>query len=172
MKKLFFAPVALLGIFCISCSNNSGGLSDTAKKNLEANHAIQKMFETKDFSKIGDYIAQDGVDHSGPTGDVKGVANIKAEIEKMAAMTSDDKSEIIKELADDEYVMSYARYTGTCKMAGMGYKVGDKVDMSTIELSKFKDGKATEHWSFASMADMMKMMGTPPPPMPMHVDSM
>ena len=48
----------------------------------------------------------------------------------------------------------------------------DKVDMNSIELSKFKDGKAVEHWSFAQMADMMKMMGTPPPPMPMHGDSL
>jgi predicted ester cyclase len=171
MKKLLFMPLALLVIFCISCNNDPGGLSATAKKNLDANHAIQKAFDTKDFSKIGDHIAEDGIDHAGQQGDVKGVANIKAEFEKMAAMSENDKTEIIKELADDEYVMSWSHYTGTAKVAGMGLKPGDKIDMNGIELTKFKDGKAVEHWSFVQPNDMMKMMGTPPPPA-MHGDSL
>lgn len=172
MKKLlFFTPLALLGIFCISCSDNSGGMSATAKKNLETNHAIQKMFETKDFSKLGDYVAEDGIDHAGETGDIKGLANIKAEMQKMSAMSENDKTEIIKELADDEYVMSWCRYTSTAKVAWMGFKPGDKIDMNAIEVSKYKDGKAVEHWSFAQPVEMMKMMGTPPPAMPMAADT-
>jgi predicted SnoaL-like aldol condensation-catalyzing enzyme len=171
MKKLLFIPLALLGIFCISCNNDSGGLSATAKKNLDAMHGIQKAFDTKDFSKVGDYIAEDGIDHAGQEGDVKGVANIKAAFEKMAAMSENDKTEIIKELADDEYVMSWSHYTGTAKVAGMGFKPGDKIDMNAIELTKFKDGKAVEHWSFMQPNDMMKMMATPPPPA-MHGDSL
>ena len=172
MKKILFMTLALPGVFFISCTNDSGGLSATAKKNMETNHAIQKAFETKDFSKMGDYIAEDGVDHAGEKGDVKGLANIKAEMEKMAAYSENDKNEIIRELADDEYVMSWCRYTGTVKMAWMGLKPGDKIDMKAIEVSKYKDGKAVEHWSFMQPNDMMKMMGTPPPPMPMHTDSM
>jgi hypothetical protein len=36
--------------------------------------------------------------------------------------------------------------------------------MKSIEVAKFKDGKAVEHWSFMDMQDMMKMMPPPPPP--------
>jgi len=173
MKKLLFAPILLLGIFMISCSNE-GGMSATAKKNLDANHAIIKTFETKDFSKLGDYIAEDGVDHAGMTGDIKGLAAMKAEFEKMSAVNENPKTEIIKELADDEYVMSWLRFTGTLKVdqAGMG-KAGDKYDMKSMELSKFKDGKAVEHWSFMEVADMMKMMSSmqTPPPMTMQTDT-
>lgn len=172
MKKFLVTPMALIGIFCISCSDNSGGMSATEKKNLDAMHAVQKAFDTKDFSKVGDYIAEDAIDHAPPQGDVKGIANIKAEFEKMAAMSENDKTEIIKELADDEYVMSWCRYTATAKAAWMGFKPGDKIDMNAIEVAKFKDGKAVEHWSFVQPNDMMKMMGTPPPAMPMAADSM
>lgn len=171
MKKFLFTPIALLGIFFISCNNDSGGLSATAKKNLDAMHGVQKAFDSKDFSKVGDYITDDAVDHAGDSGDVKGIVNIKAQFEKWAAGSENDKTEILKELADDEYVMSWSRYTGNAKVAMMGYKPGDKMDMNAIELSKFKDGKAVEHWSFVQPNDMKKMMGTPPPPMPMAADS-
>ena len=163
MKKLLIVMPVALCIGLVSCSDKGGGgMSDAAKKNLDAMHAVQKCFETKDFSKVGDYVAQDGVDHAGPNGDVKGVANIKAQMEKMAAMTEGDKTEIIKELADDDYVMSWGRYTGTVKTADMGMKPGEKMTMETIEVCKFKDGKATEHWTMMEMKECMKMM----PPMP------
>ena len=163
MKKLLFAMLMALCICCVSCSDKgAGGMSDKAKKNLDAMHAVQKCFETKDFSKVGDYVAEDGVDHAGPTGDLKGLANIKAQMEKMAAMSDGDKTEIIKELADDDYVMSWTHYSGTVKTADMGMKPGDKMNMEAIEVCKFKDGKATEHWTMMEMKECMKMM----PPMP------
>ena len=129
MKKFLFVPILLLGIFMISCNNNEGGMSATAKKNLDAMHGVQKAFDTKDFSKLGDYIAEDGIDHAGQTGDIKGLAAMKAEFEKMSAMNENAKSEIIKELADDEYVMSWLRFTGTMKTDGNGMKAGDKYDI-------------------------------------------
>ena len=72
-------------------------------------------------------------------------------------------TEVIKELADDEYVMSWLRFTGTLKMDMMGMKAGDKFDISAIEVAKFKDGKVVEHWSFMQPSDMMKMIPPPPP---------
>ena len=173
MKKFLFALILLPGIFIISC-NNEGGMSATAKKNLDVMHGVQKAFDTKDFSKLGDYVAEDCIDHAGQTGDIKGLANMKAEFEKMVAMNENTKTEIIKELADDEYVMSWLRFTGTLKMdqAGMG-KAGDKYDMKAMELVKFKDGKAIEHWTFMEPAEMMAMMSKmqPQSPMPMPADS-
>lgn len=173
MKKFLFTPLVLLAAFCISC-NDAGGPSAAAKKNLDAMHGISKAFETKDFSKIGDYIAEDAVDHAGEKGDVKGLANIKAEMEKMASTTENDKSEVRRELADDEYVMTWATYSGTMKTDAMGMKAGDKFSMDGVEVVKFKDGKAVEHWTFVNPGEMMKMMANMPPPgtMPTMVDSM
>ena len=171
MKKLllFAFPVALC-ICCISCNDKGGGMSAAAKKNLDAMHGVQKCFDTKDFSKLGDYIAEDAVDHAGPNGDIKGLTNLKAEFEKMAAWSEGDKTEIIKELADDDYVMSWCRYTGTAKTADMGKKPGDKVDMTALEVAKFKDGKAVEHWTMMEPKECMKMMASMPP-MPSAMDS-
>ncbi|MFT3912366.1 MAG: ester cyclase [Ferruginibacter sp.] len=164
MKKFLYSSAVALSCFCISCNNNSAGLSPTAQKNLDAMRGVTKCFDTKDFSKLGDFIAADAVDHAGQSGDIKGLENMKAEFTKMVATYDNGKTEVIKELADDEYVMTWQRYTGTMKSdePSMAMKAGDKIDMTAIELAKFKDGKAIEHWTFMSPAEMMKMMPQPP----------
>ena len=172
MKKLLSITAIALMCFCVSCNNaGKGGLSATAQKNLDAMRGVTKCFDTKDFSKLGDYIAEDAVDHAGEQGDIKGLANMKIEFEKMTAGIDNPKSEVVKELADDDYVMSWMRFTGTLNTEMMGMKAGDKYDMTAIEVAKFKDGKAIEHWTFMQPSDMMKMMGSMPPPPSLATDT-
>ncbi len=152
MKKLLFLFVMAVSSIFISC--NSGGMSATAKKNMDVNDAIMKAYEAGDFSKMGDYIAADAVDHGGDHGDVKGIDSIVADMKRYRAMMPDMKSTMTKSLADDEYVFTWSKVSGT-----MGGKL---MEMSSIDVSKFKDGKAKEHWIFMDPNDMMKMM----PPMP------
>src|SRR5689334_13972663 len=136
----------------ISCSNNKpadGGMSDKAKKNLEASNAIAKMFESGDFSKLGDYVAADGVDHMGMNGDIKGVDSMKAQYSRMVGMMSDMKNETVKELADDDYTFQWMTESMTPKVDMMGMKAGQRQKMNAIEVTKFNsDGKAVEHWTF------------------------
>jgi len=155
MKKLLF--VFVVSCFFFSCQP-SGGMSPTAKKNLETAQAVAKMFESGDFGKVGDYIAADAVDHAGMTGDVKGLDNIRASFTQMTGMMTDMKNEIVKELADDEYTFQWMKQSSTMKVDAMGMKAGTKNSLDAIEVSKFKDGKITEHWSFLSTTDLPKMM--------------
>ena len=161
MKKLLFPSLILFVGFCSSC-NQQSGTSDKAKKNLETAQAVAKMFESHDWSKIGNYIAADGVDHSGPRGEVKGLDSIKAEFADFGNSMSDMKNETVKELADDDYVFQWMKESWTMTRDEMGMKAGTKQNMDAIEVSKFNaDGKITDHWSFISMSDMMKMMQMP-----------
>jgi len=161
MKKLLFPSLLLFVCFCVSC-NQQSSMSDKAKKNLETAQAVAKMFESHDWSKIGNYIAADGVDHSGPRGEVKGLDSIKAEFNEFGSMMSDSKMETVKELADDDYVFQWMKESWTATKDGMGMKAGQKMSMDAIEVSKFNsDGKVTDHWSFISTNDMMKMMPMP-----------
>src|ERR1700741_2100478 len=101
MKKLAFAVSAVILSCFITCTNNSAhedGASEKAKKNLENLKGVLTMFEKGDFSKAGDYIAADGVDHSGPMGEIKGLDSLKAMFAKMTATMSNVKNEIKKEL--------------------------------------------------------------------------
>lgn len=163
MKK-YLLILSASAFFIASCSNNkTAGTSDKAGKNMETNHAIMKMFETGDFSKLDQYIDKDGVDHGGSAtgGDVVGLDSIKANMMSMSKMMTDVKYETVKELADDDYVMSWVKQTATPTMdfPEWGMKKGQPSTFNSLEVSKYKDSKVTDHWSFMSMAEMMKMMG-------------
>jgi hypothetical protein len=159
MKKYLF--ILTTGLFIlVSCSdkNESGGMSEKAKKNLESHRAIANMFETNDFSKIGDYIAVDAVDYAEGR-PIKGLDSIKASFMKMDEMAGDMKNEPVKEMADDEYVMAWLRFTGT--MNGTAF-TSDAVEVSQYD----KDSKVIAHWTFMQPADVMKMMGMDPGQLP------
>ncbi|HXB92198.1 MAG TPA: ester cyclase [Puia sp.] len=172
MQKHLSVLAIAISCIAVSCtSKNDGGLSPTAQKNLDAMHGVTNTFQTKDFSKLGDYIAADAVDHAGENGDIKGVDSMKAAFAKYAAQMDNEKATVIKELADDEYVMSWMHFEGNYKTAGMGHKAGDKFDMKSIEMARFKDGKAVEHWTMMDPNDLMKMMASTQPQMATPADS-
>jgi predicted SnoaL-like aldol condensation-catalyzing enzyme len=128
---------------------------------MEVNDAIMKAYEAGDFSKMGDYIAADAVDHGGENGDVKGLDSIVAAMKRYHAMMPDMKSAITKTFADDEYVFTWSKTSGTMN--------GKKTDMTGVDVSKYKDGKAVEHWVYMDPNEMMKMMTQQKPPADVNV---
>lgn len=151
--KQVFSIFLFTGLLVISACNN-GGMSVKAKKNLEVNDAIMKAYESGDFSKMSDYIAVDAIDHGSDHGDVIGLDSIVADMKRYKAMMPDMKSTMTRSLADDEYVYTWAKISGTMN--------GQPLEMSSVDVSKFKDGKAVEHWIYMDPNDLMKMM--PPAP--------
>lgn len=164
MKKFLFILSTGFIVLLTSCGGKkeSGGMSDAAKKNLEVVHTVVNAFETGDVSKINDLVSADFLDHT-DKGDMVGPDSLKAAVTMMHKMDSTLKFNLVKELADDEYVTAWYKLTGTSD-GSMGMPKGP-FEMSSIDVVKFKDGKAIEHWSFLEMADVMKMMPPPPPPM-------
>lgn len=164
MKKIIVGAFALM--FMASCNDDAGKSqshdSELKQKNIAASNAISKAFETGDISAIDSVVSDDFIDHT-DRGDMKGPDSLKAAIKWVHANMKDMKMQKMHELADDEYVYSWMRYTGTSD-GTMGMPNGP-YDMSAIEVAKFKDGKAIEHWNFMEIRDVMKMM--PPPPQPL-----
>lgn len=156
MKKYLLAVVASLFLFCMSCNNKAGDdkMSGQVEKNIAASHVVSDAFQTGDISKIDSVVASDFVDHT-ERGDM-GRDSLKAMITMWHGASKDAKMEIIKELADDEYVFSWMRFTGTSD-GSMGMPAGP-YDMRSIEVVRFKDGKAVEHWGFMEPREMMKWM--------------
>lgn len=154
MKNLLILFFIAAGGFFISCNNE--GMSPTAKKNMEVNDAIMKAYEAGDFSKMGDYIAADAVDHGGEKGDIVGLENIVSEMKRYKEMMPDMKSTMTKSLADDEYVYTWSKSNGTMD--------GKPMVMTGVDITKFKDGKAVEHWIYMDPNEMMQMMQSMPQP--------
>jgi predicted SnoaL-like aldol condensation-catalyzing enzyme len=175
--KYRFISIAVIGsVFLLSCNNKSTGISETAQKNLNAEKSIRELIASKNLDSLDEYISPDCIDHSGFHGDVRGLDSIKAQFRMMMAMAS-EKTEIVKELADDDYIMSWEHNTGEYITTGYGHKPGDKFDLQEMEVVRFRDGKAVEHWSMMPPADVMKMMATTAAPVTMdnaviHEDSL
>jgi predicted SnoaL-like aldol condensation-catalyzing enzyme len=160
MKKVLFILSAGAVCFLVSCSSkDSGGkMSDEAQKNLDATQIVNKAFETGNTGSIDSAVASDFVGHS-DKGDMNR-DSLKAMITMMHATNKDMKMEVIRKLADNDYVMEWMHFTGTSD-GSMGMPAGP-YDVHAIEVEKFKDGKAIEHWEYMDPKEMMKMM--PPPP--------
>ncbi len=73
---------------------------------------------------------------------------------------AEEKAEVIRELADDDYVMSWIHDKGKYKTDGEGHKAGQTFDMESVEVAKFSNGKITEHWTMMQPNDVMKMMAS------------
>ena len=170
MKKFLFIIFVAASWFLSACTEKaatSGGMSDAARKNLDAFHAVDTAFQTGDLSRIDSVVASDFVDHT-PKGDL-GRDSLKAMI-TMMKNAGTMKSETKKVFADDEYVMAWMRWTGTSDGSLPDMPAGP-YDMSGIEVVRFKDGKAVEHWAFMDARELMKMMGQQmPAPSPTSTD--
>lgn len=160
MKKILLIFFVAAGCFLPACneqaSDNKGGMSDAAKKNLDAFHVVANAFETGDISGIDSVVASDFVDHT-PKGD-HNRDSLKAMI-SMMKNAGTMKTEIKKEFADDEYVFGWMHWTGTSNGSIPDMPAGP-FDMNGMEVVRFKDGKAVEHWAFMDAREMMKMMSS------------
>jgi hypothetical protein len=165
MKKTFLLVAGSLVILASCTSKKEGGMSDTAKKNLESARKIANAFQTGDPSVVDSVVAEDFVDH-GPKGDTN-----RDTLKSMISMTKgmNVKMEMLNEQADDQYVYQWMRFSGNNDGKMMEMPAGP-FEFTEIQLVRYKDGKAVEHWAFMEPREMMKMMppqgaaNMPPPP--------
>ena len=159
MRNVLFALACAFAI--TSCNNSATDTGNTSnsgdsKKMMEANDAISNAFKTGNTAAVDSFVSDDFVDHT-DRGDKKGKDSLKAMISMMHTMMTDMKMERIKEAVADDYLFNWVRYTGVSN-GDMGMPKGP-YDMHAIEVSRFKNGKAVEHWGYMDANEMMKMMG-------------
>lgn len=162
MKKFFAIASTILLFFVISCNTAGTGSTSNSQgeKNIATNKAINDAISSGDVSKLDQYIATDGVDHSGDNGEVKGLDSIKANLKRFHDEYKDMKFEVKQAASNGDYVFALTRFTGTNVVASMGAPAGTSFDMTSIDVTKYNsDGKATDHWIYMEPSDVMKMMG-------------
>lgn len=159
MNKLTLLTATALLCISTSCtSKKQDCVSETTKKNIASTHGIFNCFTANDFSKLGDYVAEDCIDHSGGKTDMKGLAQMKAEFEKWTTMIDNTQTTTKIEMANDEYVISWVSFNITMKEDVATKKVGETFEKSDVEMLRFRDGKAIEHWTFIDARDMDKVL--------------
>jgi predicted ester cyclase len=146
-------PVCAFCFFGISSCNSgpdtkvaSATMSTQAQKNVDADKMITEAFKTGDANKLDSAVSTDFVDHT-DMGDKKGIDSLKNGVNMVHNQFKDMKMELKRQWADDDYVVDWVRYTGTNPTPMMGMPAGP-YDIKGMEVSRFSNGKAVEHWFF------------------------
>jgi predicted ester cyclase len=152
MKKVLFAVSVSFCCLLMACSNANSGND----KNLSTSRDIFKGIETGDTAKLSS-IASDAVDHAGPNGDVTSGDSIKAYLSQIHNHIKDLKVDILGDAADGDYVYTWSKMSGTPVDSSMGFPANQPFTVSSVDIVKFRDGKAVEHWGFIDQKDVMMM---------------
>lgn len=166
MKKILIAFSAIA--FMASCETKVAGDSATdaaaiADKHVEGTKKVFRAIETGDVSGLDSLFTEDVIDHNaGPKGeDIVGRDSVKAAISKMHTYMEGIKFEVLHHATspDGQYHYATSRMTGKATAANpWGAPAGTAFDDMSVEVVKMKDGKCSEHWSFASMKDVGEWM--------------
>ncbi len=157
-KNLSFLLIIYFG-FLVSCSNKNENASTVRTENLALVKNIREAIDSSQWDKLDQFIAPDAIDHDGDQGYIKGRDSIKMMLKEWHTM-ADEKITIIRELADDDYVMTWVDSKGKYITAGQGHKPGDTFAAELMDISKISNGKVVEHWMMMTPADVMKMMAS------------
>lgn len=159
MRSILFGAAASCIFLLCSCNDSvkvAGESKDSEiEKNKAASKTISDAFSTGDVSKIDSVVAEDFLDHT-DRGDIRGRDSLKAMIKMVHDNFGDMKMEVLHELADKDYVYTLMRFTGVSD-GTMGMPKGP-YDMKAIQVGRYKDGKALEHWEYMETREIMKMM--------------
>jgi predicted ester cyclase len=164
--------LAAFGFACLlySCnmpagSGTSGGM-DTAYINKIKNLNMQfyKGFEAGTLNGFDSTnVSSNVIDHGMGPKDVMGLDSVKKGLMGMISQMKDVKFNVLSIAVDSNYSTAWVEMTGTSTSPESGFPVGASIDMKTVDVVRWDNGKAAEHWGYVDPRDMMKMM---PPSMP------
>lgn len=136
MKKLltitnFILLLIMTNTICFAQVSND----QSRQKNIDADNILLSVFETGDVSKLDPIIAPDFINHAGA--EKIGLDSLKTMVKGFHARMKNVKVEVVRQLADNEYVADWVRFIGHNNMVIEG-----------IEMTRYSNGKAKEHWFF------------------------
>lgn len=158
MKK---ALLLMLGaMLFISCGEKKDPAAETRAKNIEAFKGFDAAMQSGKLNDLDKYCDANFIEHTPAPGQKPGLAGLKEMYPQWKAAWPDMKWEYTTIAADGDYVLAHYRMSGTNTGPFMGMPpTNKKMDITGVDVTKFKDGKGIEHWSYMEEMKMMTQMG-------------
>ena len=159
MTRKVLVGIVLLGVV-------GSAFADSPKTD---NVALCKKFYSEVVNKgnldlIDDLFAEDFVEHEAFPGLEPSRDGVRQFFAMMRAAFPDLKFDVEFMMSDGDKVMAYVTMSGTQKGEFMGMPAtGKKFMTKTIDIIRFSDGKAVEHWGVTDAMTMMEQLGLKPP---------
>ena len=135
----------------------------------EANEAATRLMVeifggVGDISRIGEFLDANAVDHQGIPGvDTNGIEGFKRVIAVYRGAFPDLKCDILSIASKDDRSFCHFRMTGTNTGDFMGMPATNKsIDIEGVDVMRFVNGKAVEHWGYVEEMKMMQQLGLMP----------
>jgi len=159
MYKYLFSLLLFFSISALVYSQSADQVSMDAKYKSMYNDVLNALTSGK-TDVLDKYIATDFVEHDpSPTmSDKTGLARIKEDFAAYHKIFPDMKAKVHSVAVDGDYLFAYLTFTGTTSEPYMGMPAGHKMTINSVDVIRFKDDKAVEHWGFTSNEDIMNMM--------------
>lgn len=162
MKKALL--LLMMGFMVASCGEKKDPMAETKAKNIEAFKAWDSAMKANDYSAFDKYLAPDFVEHHPMPGSEPTREGMKKAFQEMRKGWPDMKWTYKSIWADGDIVIGHYDMTGTNTGPMMGMPATNKtINVSGVDIVKFKDGMAVEHWMYGEDMKMMTQLGLMPP---------
>lgn len=123
----------------------------------------QEAINGGNLELIDELVAEDFVDHEEAPGLEPNREGLKKFFAMMRTAFPDLKIDVEFMLADGDKVAAYLTMSGTHSGEFMGMPPsGKKFSIPTVDIVRFADGKAAEHWGVTDVLTMMQQLGVGP----------
>ena len=124
---------------------------------------IEELFNKKNVDALGDFFAEDMVDHNPPPTDKTGLEGMKEMFHMFLSAFPDIHIEIEDLIAEGDTVVMRGTTTGTHQGDFMGIPTtGKKVSYGEIHIVRVVGGKMVEHWGVEDQMGLMQQLGVVP----------
>jgi len=156
MYKYLFSLLLFLSLSVLVYSQNM----DQASKYQSIYMGVVSALDKGEVDKLDAYIASDAVDHDIDPAMTKktGLEGIKEMFKYYHKVFPDMKTTIHSMATSGDLLFAHITFTGTTSEPYMGMPANHKMSMDGVDIIRFKDDKAVEHWGFTANTDIMKMM--------------
>lgn len=127
--------------------------------------AVRRFYEeivtAGDLELAGEFMAEGLVDHEpGDPDRPEGLEGVKALFTMLREAFPDLEARVEDLIAEGDKVAARVTYTGTHEGAFRGVPAsGNRMELTTIDVIRFADEKAVEHWGVADRLGLMQQLG-------------
>lgn len=126
--------------------------ADLAARHKQVATRFYETFRSGDVQVLDSILSDDFVDHSDSRD--QGRDSLKYFIQTVYAHKGGLRSEIVRQVADSNYVFTWLRYAATEQDLNASQT---NFDMQSIGVALFREGQIIEHWEFANVQDLVQM---------------
>lgn len=153
----------LAAVLFISCGEKKDPAAETKAKNIAAFKLFDSILLAGDLAGLDRVIAADYVEHHPMPGMEPTREGLKKGFAEMKKGWPDMKWKYNNIWADGDFVIGHYTMEGTNSGPMMGMPpTNKKINIGGVDIVRFKDGMAVEHWMYMEENKMMTQLGLMP----------